>query len=104
MSDKNDEELRKAIASQIVIETVIDPVQRSREMHEAAARESRQQSFQPSLLDNEELLEVDRSALEAILDVSSRLIGIQRRSRASMSTLAQAHESYRDKQVMKRND
>uniref|UniRef100_A0A2A4JEV5 Uncharacterized protein n=1 Tax=Heliothis virescens TaxID=7102 RepID=A0A2A4JEV5_HELVI len=42
-----------------------------------------------------ERVEVDKTALEAILDVSSRIAGIQRRSRLSMSTLL-AHESCKD--------
>ncbi|KAH9641786.1 hypothetical protein HF086_003912 [Spodoptera exigua] len=46
-----------------------------------------------------ERVEVDKTALEAILDVSSRIAGIQRRSRLSMSTLALSHESYKDKQA-----
>lgn len=44
---------------------------------------------------------VDRTALEAILDVSSRLQDIQKKSKVSMSTLALGHESYKDKQVNK---
>lgn len=51
-----------------------------------------------------ERVEVDRTALEAILDVSSRLKDIQKKSRLSMSTLALAHESYKDKQVNKLNN
>ncbi|PZC81902.1 hypothetical protein B5X24_HaOG211688 [Helicoverpa armigera] len=51
-----------------------------------------------SLTDGERV-EVDKAALEAILDLSSRIAGIQRRSRLSMSTLALGHESYKDKQA-----
>ncbi|PZC76387.1 hypothetical protein B5X24_HaOG204754 [Helicoverpa armigera] len=47
-----------------------------------------------SLTDGERV-EVDKTALEAILGVSSSIAGIQRRSRLSMSTLV-AHESYKD--------
>lgn len=65
---------------------------------EFTTRLSRGQSEQASLSCCE-LLDVDRSALEAILDVSCRLQGIQRRSRVSMSTLSQTHETYKDKQV-----
>lgn len=50
---------------------------------------------------DEERVVVDRTALEAILDVSSRLKDIQKKSRVSMSTLALGHESYKDKQVNK---
>lgn len=46
-------------------------------------------------------VDVDRTALEAILDVSSRLQDIQKKSKVSMSTLAFAHDSYKDKQVNK---
>ncbi|KPJ08753.1 Dynein heavy chain 8, axonemal [Papilio machaon] len=48
---------------------------------------------------DEERVVVDRTALEAILDVSSRLKDIQKKSRVSMSTLALGHESYKDKQA-----
>lgn len=51
-----------------------------------------------------ERVDVDRTALEAILDVSSRLYDMQKRSRISMSTLALGHESYKDKQVNKLNN
>lgn len=51
----------------------------------------------------DERVEVDRTALNAILDVSSRIQDIQKKSRLSMSTLALAHESYKDKQVNKLN-
>ncbi|CAB3256562.1 unnamed protein product [Arctia plantaginis] len=47
----------------------------------------------------DERVEVDRTALNAILDVSSRIQDIQKKSRLSMSTLALAHESYKDKQA-----
>lgn len=50
---------------------------------------------------NQEKVDVDRTALEAILDISSRIQGIQKKSKVSMSTLALAHESYKDKQVNK---
>ncbi|KAI8438603.1 hypothetical protein MSG28_011048 [Choristoneura fumiferana] len=46
-----------------------------------------------------ERVEVDRTALEAILDVSSRLKDIQKKSKLSMSALALGHESYKDKQA-----
>lgn len=51
--------------------------------------------------DDGERVEVDRTALEAILDVGARLKDIQKKSKVSMSTLALAHESYKDKQVNK---
>lgn len=53
---------------------------------------------------DDELVEVDRTALEAILDLGSRLQDIQKKSKVSMSTLALAHESYKDKQVNKSNN
>ncbi|CAH2050501.1 unnamed protein product, partial [Iphiclides podalirius] len=56
--------------------------------------------MQDSDMDEEQVI-VDRTALEAILDVNSRLRDIQKKSRVSMSTLALAHESYKDKQVNK---
>lgn len=52
---------------------------------------------------SDERVDVDRTALNAILDVSSRLKDIQKKSRVSMSTLALGHESYKDKQVNKLN-
>lgn len=51
-----------------------------------------------------EPVELDKTALEAILDVSSRLADIQMRSRMSLSALTQGHETYKDKQVNKRNN
>lgn len=47
-------------------------------------------------------VEVDRTNLEAILDVTKRLKA--KRSKKSMSTLALATESYKDKQVNKTCD
>lgn len=47
---------------------------------------------------------IDKTTLEAILDVSSRLKDLQKKSRLSMSMLALAHESYKDKQVNKPNN
>lgn len=46
-----------------------------------------------------EHVEIDRTNLEAILDVANRLK--TKRSRKSMSTLALASETYKDKQVNK---
>ncbi|KAJ8736205.1 hypothetical protein PYW08_006861 [Mythimna loreyi] len=46
-----------------------------------------------------EAIELDKTALEAILDVSSRLADIQMRSRMSLSALAQGCESYKEKQA-----
>ncbi|KAJ8735702.1 hypothetical protein PYW07_007322 [Mythimna separata] len=46
-----------------------------------------------------EAIELDKTTLEAILDVSSRLADIQMRSRLSMSALTQGHETYKDKQA-----
>ncbi|XP_045484350.1 dynein axonemal heavy chain 8 [Pieris rapae] len=67
---------------------------------EVARRISRKQSmFQASQEEADEILDVDRTALEAILDVSARLKDIQKKSKISMSTLALAHESYKDKQA-----
>lgn len=55
-------------------------------------------------LSDGEPFEIDKAALEGILDVSSRLTDIQMRSRVSMSALTQGHETYKDKQVNKRNN
>lgn len=69
---------------------------------EVASRISRKQSmFQTNQEEADEILDVDRTALEAILDVSARLKDIQKKSKISMSTLALGHESYKDKQVNK---
>lgn len=69
---------------------------------EIARRISRKQSmYQARQGEEDEILDVDRTALEAILDVSARLKDIQKKSKISMSTLALAHESYKDKQVNK---
>ncbi|XP_045497912.1 dynein axonemal heavy chain 8 [Colias croceus] len=67
---------------------------------EIARRISRKQSiYQTAQEEADEILDVDRTALEAILDVSARLKDIQKKSKISMSTLALAHESYKDKQA-----
>ncbi|XP_047526251.1 dynein axonemal heavy chain 8 [Pieris napi] len=67
---------------------------------EVARRISRKQSiFQANQEAADEILDVDRTALEAILDVSARLKDIQKKSKISMSTLNLAHESYKDKQA-----
>lgn len=58
-------------------------------------------TYSHATLAAQEQVEVDRTALEAILDVSSRIQDIQKKSKVSMSTLALAHESYKDKQVNK---
>lgn len=50
-------------------------------------------------METTERVDVDRTTLDAILDVSSRIQDIQKRSRMSMSTLGLAQESYKDKQV-----
>lgn len=70
----------------------------ARRMSKRQSMSKRRQSAGPS---SDERVEVDRTALEAILDVSQRLQDIQKKSRVSMSTLALAHESYKDKQVNK---
>lgn len=51
-----------------------------------------------------EPFEIDKTALEAILDISSRLAGIQMRSRMSLSAMGQGPETYKDKQVNIRNN
>ncbi|KAJ0182474.1 hypothetical protein K1T71_001843 [Dendrolimus kikuchii] len=56
-------------------------------------------TYSRASLAGQERVEVDRTALEAILDVSSRIQDIQKKSKISMSTLALAHESYKDKQT-----
>ncbi|XP_075973556.1 dynein heavy chain 8, axonemal kl-3 [Anticarsia gemmatalis] len=53
----------------------------------------------PLQIGAEERVDVDRTALNAILDVSSRIKDIQKKSRLSMSTLALGQESYKDKQA-----
>lgn len=69
---------------------------------ESLGRASRKQSMYPDAqASSANVLEIDRTALEAILDVSSRLKDIQKKSKLSMSTLNLAHESYKDKQVNK---
>lgn len=69
---------------------------------EVARRISRKQSMYLAEQENaNEILDIDRTALEAILDVSARLKDIQQKSKISMSTLGLAHESYKDKQVNK---
>lgn len=70
---------------------------------EVARKMSRKKSVVPSTsaLGVQSIIDIDRTALEAILDVSSRLQDIQKKSKISMSTLALGHESYKDKQVNK---
>ncbi|KOB75592.1 Dynein heavy chain 8, axonemal [Operophtera brumata] len=51
------------------------------------------------VLGDEEIVDVDRTALEAILDVSARIQDIQKKSRISMSALALGQDSYKDKQA-----
>lgn len=69
---------------------------------ESIRRVSRKQSMYPAAqASSAHVLDIDRTALEAILDVSSRLKDIQKKSKVSMSTLNLAHESYKDKQVNK---
>lgn len=51
-----------------------------------------------------EPFQVDRSGLEAILNVSSRLSDIQMRSKMTMSALSQGNKTYKDKQVNKQNN
>ncbi|XP_037867099.1 dynein axonemal heavy chain 8 isoform X4 [Bombyx mori] len=69
-------------------------------INEIETRPSKRDSLFPfSFGDDEERVDVDRTALEAILDVGARLQDIQKKSRVSMSTLALAHESYKDKQA-----
>lgn len=105
MSDKEDEDLPKANANASKIAIEIEPnVQVSPEINKDNGSQSILQSDQTSLSETEELLDLDRTALGAILDVSCRLKDFQSRSRTSMSTLAQAHESYKDKQVNKQNN
>lgn len=62
-------------------------------------RVSKHQSVLYPTPSDADVIDIDRTALEAILDVSSRLQDIQKRSKVSMSTLAFAQESYKDKQV-----
>ena len=100
MSDSEDESLpaANADASQIAFKGSRTGQESLQSFYESTGRESRRQSEETNF-SCYELLDVDRSALEAILDVSFRLDDIQKRSRVSMCTLTQAHESYKDKQV-----
>nr|XP_026487863.1 dynein heavy chain 8, axonemal-like [Vanessa tameamea] len=67
---------------------------------EVARRMSRKQSMYPATPGTStQIVDIDRTALDAILDVSSRLKDIQKKSKVSMSTLNLAHESYKDKQA-----
>lgn len=50
---------------------------------------------------NEESVNVDRTALESILNVSSRLQNLVHRNKMSMSLMNFHHHSYKDKQVNK---
>lgn len=47
--------------------------------------------------ENQERVDIDRTTLDAILEASSKIQDIQKRS--TISTLGLAHESYKDKQV-----
>lgn len=67
---------------------------------EVVRKMSRRQSVYPTADEGDDPLDIDRTALEAILDVSSRIQDIQKKSKVSMSTLAFAQESYKDKQVL----
>ncbi|XP_049886262.1 dynein axonemal heavy chain 8 [Pectinophora gossypiella] len=70
------------------------------EKHEKIRRMSKRQSTIPKPeYGNPLRVDVDRTALEAILDVSQRLKDIQRKSRLSQGSLALGHESYKDKQA-----
>lgn len=73
------------------------------EVMQDISKEKGQGQMETNAMDEEQVI-VDRTALEAILDVSSRLKDIQKKSRVSMSTLALAHETYKDKQVNKFNE
>ncbi|XP_061708954.1 dynein axonemal heavy chain 8 [Cydia pomonella] len=59
----------------------------------------RKASMFPQTQATQERVEVDRTALEAILDVGSRLKDIQKKSKVSMSALALGQESYKEKQA-----
>lgn len=74
--------------------------EQSLKIDESIRRQSRKYSM-PNVSGVEERIEVDRTALEAIINVGSRLNNIQQRSRASLSMMALVHESYKDKQVNK---
>ncbi|GBP33368.1 Dynein heavy chain 5, axonemal [Eumeta japonica] len=52
----------------------------------------------PTVYDDSERIEIDRAALEAILDISSRLQDIQEKSKKSLSTVVLVHDTYKDKQ------
>ncbi|XP_050681188.1 dynein axonemal heavy chain 8 isoform X2 [Leptidea sinapis] len=66
---------------------------------EISKRMSRKESAYHPTIDDEDVLNIDRTALEAILDVSSRITDIQKKSKISMSTLVLAHDTYKEKQA-----
>ncbi|XP_072937033.1 dynein axonemal heavy chain 8 [Epargyreus clarus] len=76
-----------------------DVSQTAVKLDEVARKMSRRQSVYPTAEEGDDPLDIDRTALEAILDVSSRIQDIQKKSKVSMSTLAFAQESYKDKQA-----
>ncbi|CAH0727356.1 unnamed protein product, partial [Brenthis ino] len=77
-----------------------DMEQTAVKIDEVTRKMSRKQSVYPATPGvSTQIVDIDRTALEAILDVSSRLKDIQKKSRVSMSTLGLAHESYKDKQA-----
>uniref|UniRef100_A0A2A4JTK3 Uncharacterized protein n=1 Tax=Heliothis virescens TaxID=7102 RepID=A0A2A4JTK3_HELVI len=65
---------------------------------------SENSSDQSTTSNLEERVEVDRGALEDILDIGHRLRDSHKKSKVSMSLLTLVHESYKDKQVNKLND
>lgn len=71
----------------------------AKKIDELSRRMSKKQSMHVQDYGNADVVEVDRTALEAILDVSQRIQDIQKKSKVSMSALALGHESYKDKQV-----
>ncbi|KAJ2947929.1 hypothetical protein O0L34_g9722 [Tuta absoluta] len=64
-----------------------------------ASRKSKRSNRPPIDYGNPDRVEVDRTALEAILDVGRRLQNVQRKSKTSQGTLVLGHDSYKDKQA-----
>lgn len=79
----------------------IESLQRVKRSHSRSQSQLRFSQPRLSTVSTGERVDVDRAALEAILDVSARIQDMQKKSKVSMSMLAMAHESYKDKQVNK---
>ncbi|RVE46462.1 hypothetical protein evm_008872 [Chilo suppressalis] len=76
-----------------------DVAETGERIDEIVRRISNKQSTLFRASGDQEVVVVDRTALEAILDLGSRLQDIQKKSKISMSTLALAQDSYKQKQA-----